>query len=446
MPSPPGPPLKLELVPGAVVAGKYRLVELLRRGGMGSVWVATHLSLQSPVAIKFMTMRSRIAIAGDPSAEQEEEALYRTRFEREARAAAQIRATNVVQILDYGIDRSIPYLVMELLHGEDLGTRLGRVKRLSFADTTSILGQIARALDRAHATGLVHRDLKPENIFLCNEGGEEVVKILDFGVAKALNPDQKVGTPTLEGVVVGTPHYMSPEQAVGHAEVDHRSDLWSLGVIAFTAISGRKPFEGELFLEMVVKICSGVPAKPSAVAPDLGPDVDRFFERALCRDPAGRFQSARELVTAFAELGRGRGEQVVLPSTGTYAGVKLPSVPPAPPRKRGGSFVIVVVAAAIGVGMGFVVWSLSEKDTSDAAPSRVATQALDAEVAASSPAPSASAAPTSAALEVGAAPSASAQPSTPSSAAASATAPIVPRGRPKPLPSSTATGSRDVGY
>jgi serine/threonine-protein kinase len=440
------PPPRLELAVGEVVAGKYRLLQVLRRGGMGSVWVATHLGLDSPVAIKFMTTRSRSVLGAPPSPEElEEEAQMRTRFEREAKAAAQIRATNVVQILDYGIDRGVPYLVMELLQGEDLGARLARVKRLSFTDTATILAQVARALDRAHASGLVHRDLKPENVFLCTEGGEEVVKILDFGVAKAIHGDRQVGTPTLEGVVVGTPHYMSPEQAVGNAEIDHRSDLWSLGVIAFKAVTGRKPFEGELLLEMVVKICSSEPMKPSQVAPDLGPEVDRFFERALCRDPAGRFQSARELVTAFAELARGRGAPVpTLNLSGTYAGAAAPSIRPAPPSALP-RVIAIGAAAAVGIGLGVAWWSFG--GTGGATQSAVgqAPPPVASSAAVASPSPS-DAAPTATASE--AAPISSATASANASGTASASAGGAPRPQKKvvPPPAATATGNRDVGY
>jgi len=319
-----------KLAAGLVVAGKYRLTEVLRHGGMGSVWVATHLTLDSPVAIKFMALAPVTKLGHAESTEDREElASLRARFEREAKAAAQIRSANVVQILDYGIDRGLPYLVMELLKGEDLGARLSRKKRLDLGETTRILAPLARALDRAHQSGLVHRDLKPENVFLCDEDGEEVVKILDFGVAKTLHGgDRQVGTPTLEGTVVGSPHYMSPEQAMGSTEVDHRSDLWSLAVIAFRALTGARPFEGQLLLETVVKICSGPIPSATSVASDLGPDVDAFFRRALSREPNERFQSARELTASLASLAHAQGHDVATLAvfTGTFPATTPESV------------------------------------------------------------------------------------------------------------------------
>src|SRR5262245_34026300 len=161
---------------GHVIAGKFRLVRRLGQGGMGSVWAAEHLILNSQVAVKII----------DSSIAQNQEALGR--FLREAQAAAQLRSPHVVQTLDYGIEDSVPFIAMELLEGESLAQRLDRVKRLSLEATAKILTEVGRAISKAHETGIVHRDLKPDNIYLVKNDDDEIAKVLDFGIAKATNP------------------------------------------------------------------------------------------------------------------------------------------------------------------------------------------------------------------------------------------------------------------
>jgi eukaryotic-like serine/threonine-protein kinase len=273
---------------GGVVASKYRLVRPLAQGGMGSVWVARHVQLDVDVAVKFMA----------PAYAESADA--RARFEREAKAAAQLKSPNVVQVHDYGIADGVPYLVMELLQGEDLGERLRRQRRLSLPAAAAMLTPACKALRRAHEAGIVHRDLKPGNIFLARQDDEEIVKVLDFGVAKVTDPGSGASS-TKAGTLVGSPNYMSPEQ-VRAKHVDHRSDLWSMGVVLFEAVTGQLPFPGDDVGDVLVEVCTAPIPVPSHIAPDLGPVVDRFFERALAREPAARFQSARELAEAFASL------------------------------------------------------------------------------------------------------------------------------------------------
>jgi serine/threonine-protein kinase len=300
------------LADGELIAGKYRLVRKLGRGAMGSVWEATHLALETPVAVKFLTWdatasSSQIETASassDSSSQKRQDA--RARFEREAKAAAQIRSANVVQVFDYGVDRAVPFIVMELLSGEDLNKRLQREGRLSPAATARLVQAISRALQRAHDLGLVHRDLKPGNIFLAREGEHEVPKVVDFGVVKAMGEEHRLATDgsenTMEGTLIGTPSYMSPEQAMGRTDIDHRSDLWSVSVILFQVLTGMKPFPGGNLFEALVRICSDPVPRPSTIAPDLPKGTDAFFERALERDIGKRFQSARELERAFYAL------------------------------------------------------------------------------------------------------------------------------------------------
>jgi serine/threonine protein kinase len=305
---------------GNMVAGKYRLERSLAKGGMGSLWVARHVQLNMHVAIKFM----------DTASMTSEEA--RARFDREAKAAAQIQSPHVAQVHDYGVENGIPYIAMELLHGEDLGHRIRRERRLSLQDVARILAQAAKALRKAHEAGLIHRDLKPANIFLARSDDEEIVKILDFGVVKVATVGV-VTEATQTGIVVGSVNYMSPEQARGVRELDHRSDLWSLGVLAFRALTGNHPFPGEQVGDVIVKICSEPIPKPSKLVPALGPEVDQFFERALARDLSDRFQSAREFAEALSLVAG------IAPTSSTAKGP--PSIamraPPSPPVAPFGS-------------------------------------------------------------------------------------------------------------
>jgi serine/threonine-protein kinase len=257
---------------------------------MGSVWVAHHKQLGVPVAIKLMMPSSSKA---------------RERFEREAKAAARLRSPHVVDVNDYGFEGDTPYIVMELLDGEDLGARLKRERRISLRAAAAIATQVAKALRRAHDAGMVHRDLKPSNIFIERDDGDEIVKILDFGVVKEISPSQAYER-TKTGVLVGTAQYMSPEQASACPDIDHRSDLWSLGVILFRAITGCLPFSGATLYMIIKNIIAGSTPVPSHYASDLSPEVDAFFERALARDVSKRFQSASEMAAAFERLSSAR--------------------------------------------------------------------------------------------------------------------------------------------
>jgi serine/threonine-protein kinase len=275
---------------GTLIAGKYRLERPLAKGGMGAVWIARHIHLDVVVAIKVM----------EPGYASSDDG--RVRFEREAKGSAKLKSPHIVHVYDYGVDNDMPYLAMDLLKGEDLEARLKREGRLSLEATSALLAQIGKGLRVAHDAGLVHRDLKPGNIFLAvNHEGEEVAKILDFGIAKSVTPGvTKDATQT--GAIIGSPRYMSPEQVRNSKRVDHRSDLWSLGVILFRCVTGRLPFAASEVATLILEICAEPIPTPSSIAPDLGPAVDRFFARALARNPDERFQSAREVAEAFAAL------------------------------------------------------------------------------------------------------------------------------------------------
>lgn len=280
---------------GQVLGGKYRLVRPLGKGGLASVWRAEHLTLHSPVALKII----------DPINGEDEDAL--SRFMREARAAAALRSPHVVQILDYGVDSDVPFIVMELLEGESLERRLLSRERLSAAEVSRIVKHIARAIARAHDAGVVHRDLKPANIFIVPNDDEEIVKVLDFGVAKAttiaLGASVRVG-PTPAGALLGTPHYMSPEQAQGIRSLDHRTDLWSIGVIAYECLLGTVPFTGHSLGSVLTAICAKPPPVPSSVG-SVPAGFDAWFARACARDPADRFGAAKPMADELARLCEG---------------------------------------------------------------------------------------------------------------------------------------------
>jgi len=260
---------------------------------MGQVFRAEHLSLHSPVAIKLISedlMQNQDGV---------------NRFMREAHAAASIRSPHVVQILDFGVDQGFPYIAMELLEGESLAGRLGRLGRISPAETARIMTHVGRAMTRAHEAGVVHRDLKPDNIFLVQNEEEELTKVLDFGIAKSTAPGPSGSQGTRTGAVLGTPDYMSPEQAEGARTVDLRTDIWAMGVITFECIVGRRPFLGESFGTLLLAICARELPIPSQINADVPPGFDAWFGRCCARAPEHRYATAREAVQALRQVCEG---------------------------------------------------------------------------------------------------------------------------------------------
>lgn len=278
------------IYPGATISGRFRLERVLGRGSMGSVWLARHLTLDVDVAVKFIDAAFR---------DQKD---HRGRFALEAQAAARINSPHVVSVLDFGAEASGRlYIAMEYLEGEDVGKLLERSGRLSPEITARIVSHACRGLGRAHALGILHRDVKPENLFLCGATEDEgfVLKILDFGVAKSA---PKPGTDlvgTALGQLVGSPAYMSPEQAQGSLELDFRSDLFSLAVVAYHCLTGVIPFGGDSLAELLIGIVSKDPVPATRLAPGLPRAVDDWFQRALDKNPTRRFASAKELAQAF---------------------------------------------------------------------------------------------------------------------------------------------------
>ncbi|HEX6764137.1 MAG TPA: serine/threonine-protein kinase, partial [Polyangiaceae bacterium] len=296
--------------------GRYRLESLLGQGGMGSVWRAEHLGLKSPVAIKVLDS----GVAGDD--------LMLSRFMREAQSAAALRSPHVVQIFDHGIDDGKAFIAMELLNGESLGDRIARVGGLPSDGALRFLTEVLRAIHKAHEAGIVHRDLKPDNIFIVKDE-PEFVKVLDFGVAKVQNGDfaSSGASKTQTGMMIGTPYYMSPEQTQAK-DVDQRSDLWAIAIIAFEALTGKRPFTGDSFGELVIAICtSPVPIPSSVIKVPRG--FDEWFVRGTQRDKARRFQSAREMADELVKIATG--------TTGPMRAIPSLSVPHTGPVPIAGS-------------------------------------------------------------------------------------------------------------
>jgi serine/threonine protein kinase/class 3 adenylate cyclase len=269
------------------IGGRYILEREIAGGGMGTIWLALDEQLQRHVALKLLADHR----VSSPHTRQ--------RFAQEAKAVARLHNPHVVQIHDYGVDGEVPYIVMERLEGEDLEALLERRKRLAPAVVASLLGQITRALTAAHRAGIIHRDLKPANLFLARIDGEEVLKVLDFGLA-LLDADASSSPQGKE--LAGTPRYMSPEQMRGQSNLDLRSDLWSLAMVLYRALTGQFPFSADGFnaLQTGLSVPSATPV--SSLVPELGTMADAFFARALHPDPAQRFTSAHELTAAFSTM------------------------------------------------------------------------------------------------------------------------------------------------
>jgi serine/threonine protein kinase len=327
-------------VAGECIAGRYRLEYPLGEGGMGSVWKAWHLGLDAPVAIKFQHAHR----ARSPGAA--------ARFRREARAAAKLGSPHVVRVVDYGIDAEVPFIAMELLEGESLKTRLERQTVSSLEETVEFIRQAANALDAAHAAGIVHRDLKPSNLFVVKEGERESVKLLDFGIAKWFEADGEGITE--DDLVVGSAQYMSPEQARGEA-VDGRTDVWSLGVVAYQMLTGELPFQGANIPDTLRRLCTG---KCDPLSFHLGPayvPVDAVFGRAFEVDPELRFESAGAFARALSEAAAVLTPEARLadtftsPSGWTFGreGATLSAPVPRAPRRGGKRRALVAVTLAV---------------------------------------------------------------------------------------------------
>jgi hypothetical protein len=287
---------------GEIIDGKYRIVRLLGEGGMGAVYEGENTRIHRRVAIK--VLHANVASQGEAVA----------RFEREAQAAGRIGSDHIVEVLDLGaLASGDRYLVMEYMDGEGLGERIKMRGRLTPQELQPIAHQLLIGLSAAHGAGIIHRDLKPDNVFLLKSRGghADFVKLLDFGISKfnQLSGDSGFSM-TRTGAVMGTPYYMAPEQAKGSRDLDHRVDLYAVGVILYEALTGQVPFNADTFNELLFKIVLEEPRPLGVVDPTIDPGFAAIVTKAMARDPALRFQTAREFQEALEQWGAGRGPEL----------------------------------------------------------------------------------------------------------------------------------------
>ena len=308
------------IAPGFMINDHIRLVRPLARGAMGTIWVARHQNLNIDVAVKLI------------AAELNHDNIAIERFRREAQCAARMRSQHVVQIFDYGgQDSGLAYIVMELLEGESLAQRLKGQKYLPLAEVKTLVDGIASALTVAHRQNIVHRDLKPANVFLAREGNHTVVKLLDFGVAKAAQP---MGTKTLTevGTLIGSPKYMSPELLLSAKTADLRCDLWALAAICYRATTGRPPFVGDGVSAIAMAILDGDVPTASSFNPAVGSALDQWFDIAFSQQPSQRYPSARAMARAF-QLAVAQphqpDEEVTVANSAVQKGPSAAHLPPA---------------------------------------------------------------------------------------------------------------------
>ncbi len=278
----------MELIAGAMVTPEVRLKRPLGEGGMGSLWVADHLRERKEVAVKFVW--SDLA---------KEDPTVLERFDREANVLQRLDSPHVVKLYERGlIGTDMPFIVMELLHGETMVDRLERTGEMGFAQLAFIVSQLGTALDHIHSHQIIHRDLKAENIFLLGDEQRPLLKVLDFGLAKPPGaPGEK--KLTAAGAMVGTAEYMSPEQIISSKDVDHRADLWAMAVLAYIMLVAELPFSGDKLGEVLMAIRMAQFTLPSVLRDGVPPTIDAWFTKAFNIDYNQRFQSAAEMNEAW---------------------------------------------------------------------------------------------------------------------------------------------------
>ncbi len=307
------PPQQSPTVPGSVLAGKYRVERILGQGGMGVVVEARHIALDERVALKFLLPE----YASHPEAA--------ARFLREARNAVKIKSEHVARVSDVGtLDGGAPYMVMEFLEGRDLSGVLEKTGVIAISDAVDYVIQGCEAIAEAHSHGIVHRDLKPANLFLSKRpDGMPIVKVLDFGISKNSGPG--VDNLTKTTASMGSALYMSPEQMQQTRSVDHRTDIYALGISLYELLAGKQPFYADTLPQLCAEILTGIATPLRQARPDVPEGLALVIERAYARDRAARFQSVAELVVALAPFAPARSQNTI-ERVARMGGIQLPPV------------------------------------------------------------------------------------------------------------------------
>lgn len=330
--------MAVDIREGDVIAGKYRVERVLGEGGMGVVLAAVHLHLDQKVAIKVMQPE----MVAHPEIVE--------RFGREARAASKIQGPHVARVHDVGtLESGSPYMVMEYLEGEDLAGVLERRGPLPIEEAVGYLLEACEALAEAHAAGIVHRDLKPPNLFLAKQPGQRsIVKVLDFGISKIKDPQSLALTRT--ATMMGTPHYMSPEQLTSSRDVDERSDVWALGVILYELVTAKRPYDADTMPEIVARILQNAPPAPSTFLPDAPPGFDEVITRCLRSSATDRYRNVAEFARALEPFAddahRGSVATIARVLGGPSVAPQGPGSPALPTAIQGGGYIRRVDATA----------------------------------------------------------------------------------------------------
>jgi serine/threonine-protein kinase len=307
----------MALQPGQVLDGKYKIVRVIGEGGMGAVYEGENVRIRRRVAIKLL----HAGIAANTEMVQ--------RFEREAQVAGTVGNDHILEILDLGaLPAGERYMVMEYLDGGTLTERIKARGRLTPTESVPLIRQVLRGLAAAHGAGIVHRDLKPDNIFILREkaGIRDFVKIIDFGISKFSEPGGASSRMTRTGALMGTPHYMAPEQATGSTDIDRRTDIYAVGIIMYEMLTGRVPFQAETFNQLLFEIALAKIIPARQIVADLDPAIDTIVMKASARDPAHRFQNADEFIAAL-EAWEKTGSAVALPPAESIEAVVAATVP-----------------------------------------------------------------------------------------------------------------------